>query len=57
MNGPALSSRACPHGRPWDPAYAALFLASDHARWISGHILTVDGGGMGRTAPKREPER
>ncbi|WP_255945532.1 SDR family NAD(P)-dependent oxidoreductase [Streptomyces odontomachi] len=35
-------------GTPWDPAYAALFLASDKARWISGHILSVEGGGMGR---------
>ncbi|MET7518084.1 SDR family oxidoreductase [Streptomyces sp. NPDC005480] len=35
-------------GTPWDPAYAALFLASGKARWISGHILTVEGGGMGR---------
>ncbi|MER6925779.1 SDR family oxidoreductase, partial [Streptomyces spiralis] len=35
-------------GTPWDPAYAALFLAGDKARWISGHILTVEGGGMGR---------
>ncbi|MER6978474.1 hypothetical protein [Streptomyces carpinensis] len=25
-----------------------LFPAGDKARWISGHILTVEGGGMGR---------
>ncbi|HZB32631.1 MAG TPA: SDR family oxidoreductase [Streptosporangiaceae bacterium] len=31
-------------GTSWDPAYAALFLLSDRARWISGHILTVEGG-------------
>lgn len=24
------------------------FLAGDKARWISGYILTVEGGGMGR---------
>jgi NAD(P)-dependent dehydrogenase (short-subunit alcohol dehydrogenase family) len=32
-------------GTCWDAAYAALFLASDRARWISGHVLTVEGGG------------
>ncbi|MBO0869734.1 MAG: SDR family oxidoreductase [Micromonosporaceae bacterium] len=32
-------------GNAWDAAYAALFLASDRARWISGQVLTVDGGG------------
>jgi NAD(P)-dependent dehydrogenase (short-subunit alcohol dehydrogenase family) len=31
-------------GTPWDIAHAALFLLSDRARWISGHILTVEGG-------------
>jgi NAD(P)-dependent dehydrogenase (short-subunit alcohol dehydrogenase family) len=35
-------------GTAWDAAYAALFLASDRARWISGHVLTVDGGGPHR---------
>lgn len=36
-------------GTPWDIAQAALFLASDHARWVSGQILSVDGGpGTGR---------
>lgn len=31
-------------GSAWDVAYAALFLASDEARWISGAELPVDGG-------------
>jgi NAD(P)-dependent dehydrogenase (short-subunit alcohol dehydrogenase family) len=31
-------------GTPWDIAYAALYLLSDRARWVSGHILTVEGG-------------
>jgi NAD(P)-dependent dehydrogenase (short-subunit alcohol dehydrogenase family) len=35
-------------GTCWDAASAVLFLASDQARWISGQILTVDGGGFGR---------
>jgi NAD(P)-dependent dehydrogenase (short-subunit alcohol dehydrogenase family) len=30
-------------GTGWDAAYAALFLASDRARWVSGHILAVNG--------------
>jgi 2-deoxy-D-gluconate 3-dehydrogenase len=29
---------------PEDVTYAALFLASDYANMITGHILTVDGG-------------
>ncbi len=29
---------------PKDVAHAALFLASDLAKMITGHILTVDGG-------------
>jgi NAD(P)-dependent dehydrogenase (short-subunit alcohol dehydrogenase family) len=40
-------------GDPWDAAYAALFLASDRARWVSGHILTVDGGGPHRAGLER----
>jgi len=32
------------HGLPEDVAYAALFLASDEARFINGQVLEVDGG-------------
>lgn len=31
-------------GTPADIANAALFLASDYAKWISGQVLSVDGG-------------
>jgi NAD(P)-dependent dehydrogenase (short-subunit alcohol dehydrogenase family) len=31
-------------GTAWDVAWAALFLASDEARWITGAILPVDAG-------------
>ena len=31
-------------GQPEDVAYAAVYLASDDAKWISGIILNVDGG-------------
>jgi len=35
-------------GSCWDAAAAVLFLASAHARWISGQVLAVDGGGPPR---------
>ena len=38
---------ASPMGRmgdAWDVAYAALFLASDEARFITGTEIVVDGG-------------
>ena len=37
----------CPSGKqgePWDVAYAALFLASDEAKYITGTTIVVDGG-------------
>jgi NAD(P)-dependent dehydrogenase (short-subunit alcohol dehydrogenase family) len=42
-----LRDRYCPmghQGSPWDAAHAALFLASDEARYITGAELVVDGG-------------
>jgi len=42
-----LRDRYCPTGKqgsPWDGAHAALFLASDEARYITGAELVVDGG-------------
>lgn len=35
-------------GSGWDTAHAALFLASDEARFITGVILPVDGGASAR---------
>jgi len=37
-------------GTPWDIAWAALFLASDESRWITGVVLPVDAG-LVRTTP------
>lgn len=35
-------------GTAWDTAYAALFLASDEARFITAAVLPVDGGQCAR---------
>jgi NAD(P)-dependent dehydrogenase (short-subunit alcohol dehydrogenase family) len=37
-------------GLPEDVAQAALFLASDGASWITGHLLPVDGGSLALNA-------
>src|SRR5436190_1119060 len=34
----------CVKGTGWDVGYAALFLVSDEARYITGVVLPVDGG-------------
>ena len=47
-----LRRRAGPlgiEGTPWDVAWAALFLASDEARWVSGATLPVDAGLLAAT--------
>jgi len=31
-------------GTAWDIGWAAVYLASDEARWVTGHVLTVDAG-------------
>lgn len=36
-------------GTAWDVAWAAVFLASDEARWISGVVLPVDAGLLAAT--------
>jgi NAD(P)-dependent dehydrogenase (short-subunit alcohol dehydrogenase family) len=47
-----LRRRAGPlgiEGNAWDVAWAAVFLASDEARWISGAVLPVDAGLLAAT--------
>ena len=31
-------------GSAWDIGWAAVYLASDESRWVTGHVLTVDAG-------------
>jgi NAD(P)-dependent dehydrogenase (short-subunit alcohol dehydrogenase family) len=31
-------------GNAWDVAWAAVYLASDEARWVTGVVLPIDGG-------------
>ena len=47
-----LRRRAGPlgtEGTAWDIAWAAVFLASDEARWVSGVVLPVDAGLLATT--------
>ena len=44
-------------GHPQDIAYAALYLASDEAAWVTGQVLAVDGGVDIGTRPLWEFER
>ena len=39
-----LSTALGTEGTAWDMGWAAVFLASDEARWITGVLLPVDGG-------------
>jgi enoyl-[acyl-carrier-protein] reductase (NADH) len=42
-------------GTGWDVGHAAKFLLSNHARYITGQVLVVDGG-VTLQAPERESE-
>ena len=44
------SSALGTEGTAWDVACAALFLASDESRWITGVVLPVDAGALAITA-------
>jgi NAD(P)-dependent dehydrogenase (short-subunit alcohol dehydrogenase family) len=39
-----LKSPLGTEGTGWDVGWAAVYLASDEARWVTGHTLVVDGG-------------
>lgn len=43
-----LRSPTGKQGEAWDVAYASVFLATEAARYINGHMLVVDGGLSGK---------
>jgi NAD(P)-dependent dehydrogenase (short-subunit alcohol dehydrogenase family) len=43
-------------GNAWDVAMAALFLAGEQARWVTGVVLPVDGGASAVHMDKPSPE-
>lgn len=42
-------------GTGWDVGYAVMFLAGDEARWITGTVLSVDGGASAGSARSLTP--
>src|SRR5205823_1755609 len=42
-------------GTAWDIAHAALYLASEEARWVTGVILPVDAGATAGMLPSQYP--
>lgn len=42
-------------GRPEDSAWAAVYLASDNAGWVTGQTIIVDGGGLAGNVWQRVP--
>ena len=43
-------------GTGWDVGNGVLFLASDMARWVTGVILSIDGGSMAGTLGTTTPQ-
>jgi NAD(P)-dependent dehydrogenase (short-subunit alcohol dehydrogenase family) len=41
-----LSTPLQTEGTAWDVGWAAVYLASDEARWVTGITLPVDGGAL-----------
>ncbi|MEM0331246.1 MAG: SDR family oxidoreductase [Archaeoglobaceae archaeon] len=44
-------------GTAWDTAYAALYLASDEASYVTGETLIVDGGLLAAGGRRRSEEK